>query len=295
VHIVRYAADEATIRAGLLEDDVIRPFPAKLRIADLLQLSLEDLRSLVDEVRVDAAGLAPAGVRLLPPADGRMEVWAAGVTYQRSREARMEESTERSVYDRVYDAPRPELFFKALPWRVVTDGEPIAVRADSPLNVPEPELGLVVNSGGEVVGYLVVNDVSSRSIEGDNPLYLPQAKVYTGSCAIASGIVPAWTVLEPDALEITMTVRRGDLIAFEGSTSTSSFHRVPGELVEHLLRGQPFPDGVLLATGTGVVPGMDFTLRSGDVVRISIAGVGNLTNPVLDTEEWLREHEESVW
>lgn len=216
---------------------------------------------------------------LLPPLDGRMELWAAGVTYERSREARVEESTEQSVYERVYDAGRPELFFKSVPWRVVTDGEPIAVRDDSPLNVPEPELGLVVNHSGETVGYVVVDDVSSRSIEGDNPLYLPQAKIYAGSAAVSSGIVPAWEVPHPEALKISLVVWRDGAAAFEGTTSTAAFHRPPQTLVDHLLHSQRFPDGVVLSTGTGIVPDIGFTLHAGDLVEIGIDGVGCSATP----------------
>ncbi len=220
-----------------------------------------------------------ADVRLLPPVDGLTEVWAAGVTYERSRDARVEETTERSVYDRVYDAERPELFFKAPAWRVVTDGDPIGVREDSAVNVPEPELGVVVNAFGEIAGYVVVNDVSSRSIEGENPLYLPQAKVYAGSCAISAGIVPVWLTGIED-LAIEMTVQRGNDVVFEGSASTAQFHRPVEGLVPALVDWLTFPDGVILSTGTGIVPGLDFNLTPGDVVEITIENVGRLTNPV---------------
>jgi 2-dehydro-3-deoxy-D-arabinonate dehydratase len=280
--LVRFLAADETVRIGLNEGEIIRPLPAQLRIADLLAVRLEHLPALLDRTEDE---IPAADVQLLPPVDGRMEVWAAGVTYSRSRDARMEESAERTVYDRVYDAERPELFFKAPAWRVVTDGEPIAVREDSAINVPEPELGLVVNAFGEIVGYVVVNDVSSRSIEGENPLYLPQAKVYAGSCAVSTGIVPAW-LADIDALEIRMWVRRGDEVAFEGQTSTDLFHRPPAGLVPHLTDWLRFPEGVLLSTGTGIVPDLDFDLRPGDEVEIRIAGIGALTNPVLGTRDW---------
>src|SRR4051794_7990570 len=235
-----------------------------------------------------AGDVVPGAPRLLAPLDGRTEVWAAGVTYERSRDARMEESSEQSVYDRIYDAERPELFFKSVAWRVVTDGDPIAVRADSPLNVPEPEVGLVLNADADVVGYLVVDDVSSRSIEGDNPLYLPQAKVYDGSCAVSAGIVPAWCVPDPGDLEIELRVRRGQDTVFSGVTSTGALYRSNEDLVGHLFRALRFPDGVVLSTGTGIVPDMSFSLRPGDTVDISVSGIGSLTNPVLDSDEWLR-------
>jgi 2-dehydro-3-deoxy-D-arabinonate dehydratase len=252
------------------------------RIAELLALPAADLRALVTGLPGPTHELA--GVTLLPPVDGRTEVWAAGVTYERSRDARVEESSERSVYERVYDAERPELFLKSVAWRVVTDGEPIAVRDDSALNVPEPELGLVVNADGDVVGYVVVDDVSSRTIEGTNPLYLPQAKIYAGSCAVSTGIRPAWEVPDAHALDITMTVRRGTGIAFHGTVSTSRLRRTADDLVGHLYHGQSFPDGAVLSTGTGIVPDIDFTLRPGDVVEIDISEVGRLTNSVVTLE-----------
>jgi len=253
-------------------------------IAELLALSAADFRDVVTG-GTDGPTHQLADVTLLPPVDGRTEVWAAGVTYERSRDARVEESTEQSVYERVYDAERPELFLKSVAWRVVTEGEPIAVRDDSALNVPEPELGLAVNADGDVVGYLVVNDVSSRTIEGANPLYLPQAKIYAGSCAVSAGIRPAWEVPDAHALDITMTVRRGADVAFRGTVSTARLRRSAAELVEYLYRGQSFPDGAVLSTGTGIVPDIDFTLRPGDIVDIDISEVGRLTNPVVTVEK----------
>jgi 2-dehydro-3-deoxy-D-arabinonate dehydratase len=220
-------------------------------------------------------------VRLLPPLDGRGEVWCAGVTYERSRGARMEESSQQSIYDRVYSADRPELFPKAPAWRLVTDGEPIGIRVDSGHDVPEPELAVVVNSHGEIVGYGVCDDVSSRSIEGENPLYIPQAKVFAGGCALTPGIRPAWEVGEPSDLEITMTVRRDGGTAFEGGTSTSRLARTLSDLVAALCSAYDFPDGVVLATGTGIVPEMDFALQEGDQVEIDIEQVGRLTNQVV--------------
>jgi 2-dehydro-3-deoxy-D-arabinonate dehydratase len=230
-------------------------------------------------------------LRLLPPVDGLMEVWAAGVTYKSSQLERMRESREAaSVYDRVYTAERPELFVKSASWRVVGDGEPIAFREDSAINVPEPELALVVNAHGEIVGYSVCNDVSSRSIEGENPLYLPQAKVYLASCAVGFGIRPVWEVADPRALEISLKITRGGGVVWEGSASTSELHRGLDELVGYLLFANRFPDGVVLSTGTSLVPALPFSLEDGDVVEIEIAGVGSLTNPVvsgLRASQWL--------
>ncbi|MET0136328.1 MAG: fumarylacetoacetate hydrolase family protein [Kibdelosporangium sp.] len=281
--LVRFADADGKVHIGLTDGGAIRSLPAGLRIADLLKVRLEQLPPIL----ALAGGETPIDdVRLLAPIDGLTEVWAAGVTYERSRDARVEESSERTVYDRIYHAERPELFFKAPSWRVVTDGEPIAVREDSSVNVPEPELGLVLNAFGEIVGYVVVNDVSSRAIEGENPLYLPQAKVYAGSCAVSAGIVPSW-LTGIDALEIGMTVRRGDEIAFEGTTSTEAFHRPPAGLVPYLVDWLEFPEGAVLSTGTGIVPELDFDLRPGDVVQIRIADIGSLTNPVLGVQPWI--------
>ncbi|QPP07074.1 fumarylacetoacetate hydrolase [Streptomyces bathyalis] len=291
--IVRFADDSGTIRTGVADGTgAIRTFDGTRRIADLLRLSAGELRSLVESAAGTPAVFAEGDVVLLPPLDGMMELWAAGVTYERSREARVAESTEQSIYERVYEAERPELFFKAQPWRIVTDGEPIAVRDDSELNVPEPELGLVLNRQGETVGYVVTDDVSSRSIEGENPLYLPQAKIYGGSAAVSSGIVPAWELEDVSALRITLTISRDGAVAFEGETSTAAFHRDPHGLAKYLWHAQPFPEGAVLATGTGIVPSMDFTLKGGDTARIEIEGVGVLSNPVVGDQamlDWLVE------
>jgi len=293
-HIVRFADRAGTVRTGITDrSGDVRAFHGRPRVSDLLHLPAADLRTLVEETAARPAPDAAADdVLLLPPLDGLMELWAAGVTYERSREARVEESTEQSVYERVYDAERPELFFKSVPWRVVTDAEPIAVRRDSELNVPEPELGLVLNRQGETVGYVVVDDVSSRSIEGENPLYLPQAKIYAGSAAVSAGIAPAWEIPDPGALKIVLSVWRDGEAAYEASTSTAAFHRSPQGLVDHLLEAQPFPDGAVLSTGTGIVPELDFTLHAQDVVEIRIDGVGTLRNPVTDDKaalDWLAE------
>ncbi|MFJ9176381.1 fumarylacetoacetate hydrolase family protein [Streptomyces sp. NPDC102360] len=280
--IVRFADGTGTVRTGIADaSGAIRRFDGAPRVADLLRLPVEGLRELVAATAArPRADVDEGDVLLLPPMDGLMELWAAGVTYERSREARVEESTEQSVYERIYDAERPELFLKALPWRLVTDGEPIAVRDDSELNVPEPELGVVLNQASETVGYVIVDDVSSRSIEGENPLYLPQAKIYAGSAAVSSGIVPVWEVDAPQALKISLTVWRDGVAAFQGTTSTAAFHRSPEELADHLWKCQPFPDGAVLSTGTGIVPEIDFTLHAGDLVETAIDGVGVLTNHV---------------
>jgi len=200
-------------------------------------------------------------------------VWASGVTYLRSREAREAESTVRDVYARVYDAQRPELFFKATGWRVAGHQAPIRIREDSHWNVPEPELTLVINAHREIVGYCAGNDVSSRDIEGENPLYLPQAKVYNGSCALGPGIVLA--DVEPlRDLSIGVTVSRAGRAIFQGETRTGQMKRTLDDLVAYLGRELEFPRGVFLMTGTGIVPSSDFSMQGGDVVRIT---VGSLT------------------
>ncbi|WP_410566835.1 fumarylacetoacetate hydrolase family protein [Amycolatopsis sp. cmx-4-61] len=283
-HLVRFAGATGHVRVGLLTGDRVRPLAAE-SMSDLLRRPVAEIRELAE-----AAGepVSVAETRLLPPVDGRTEVWAAGVTYLRSEEARREESTDEDVYARVYRAKRPELFFKSAAWRVVTDGEPIAVRADSANNVPEPELGLLLTAGGEVAGYVVVDDVSSRSIEGENPLYLPQAKIYTGSCAISARVRPAWEVPDPLSLGLRMRILREGQEVFAGSATTSQLNRRPADLVEYLLRDNDFPDGAVLSTGTSVVPGLDQGLRPGDVVEIEIDEVGSLRSPVVHGADEVR-------
>jgi len=219
-------------------------------------------------------------VKLLPPVD-KQEVWAAGVTYQRSKTARMEESeTSASVYDQVYDAPRPELFFKALPEKVVAANDPVGIRKDATWNVPEPELALVFNSKGRVVGYTIGNDMSSRDIEGQNPLYLPQAKVYRQSCALGPFIKVGILEAEARTWTIHLRIQRGTKVVFQGETSVGQIKRRFDELGNYLFRSQTFPHGVVLLTGTGIVPPDSVTLQAADVVRISISGIGVLENTV---------------
>lgn len=277
MHLVRYLLPGQRPQVGVRTGDTVAPVSGVATMAELLRLSAEEFRRATDR-RGD--GVPVAEVTLLPPLDGRGEVWCAGVTYERSRGARMEESTEQSVYDRVYSAPRPELFPKSPAWRLVTDGEQIGIRADSGHDVPEPELAIVANSRGEIVGFTICNDVSSRSIEGENPLYIPQAKVFAGGCALATGIRPAWEVADPKNLTIDLTIRRDGADVFTGTTSTKQLIRELQDLIDVLFAGNDFPDGVVLATGTGIVPELDFALRAGDEVAISISEVGTLTNTV---------------
>jgi 2-dehydro-3-deoxy-D-arabinonate dehydratase len=287
MEIVRYVEQGAAQpRVGVRRDGKVAP----VRWGSVAELLREPLHTLRDGLAPHGPEVDAAGVTYLPPVDGRTEVWAAGVTYERSRSGRVEESTEASVYEKVYDAPRPEVFLKSVAWRVVTDGEPVAVRADSTLDVPEPELTVVSNRAGEIVGYTVCNDMSSRSIEGENPLYIPQAKIFSGCCALATGIRPAWEVPDVTDLAITMSVRRGAEIVFSGETSTARLHRTLEELVAALYAPTDFPDGAFLATGTGIVPELSFSLTEGDLVEIEIAQVGALSNPVVRGREpmaWL--------
>jgi 2-dehydro-3-deoxy-D-arabinonate dehydratase len=253
--------------------------PVQAGPAELLKGDLDALLA-AGTLDAEADGPVPAGSPILAPVAGQ-EVWAAGVTYAASRSARNDESKgAHDFYDKVYDAERPELFFKAAPGRVRGPGQPIGVRADSGWDVPEPELALVVSAGGEILGYTIGNDVSSRSIEGENPLYLPQAKVYRGSCALGPCIVPVGEAPSADALEITLTIARGGEDVFTGSTTTGSLKRGFEELVSWLYRAQDFPVGAVLLTGTSVIPAIEFTLKAGDEVRIAITGLGELVNTV---------------
>jgi 2-dehydro-3-deoxy-D-arabinonate dehydratase len=259
---------------------VITSIAAAPELADLLAQPLNRIR----EMCADPGGEAVSGERieLLAPVDGRTEVWAAGVTYERSRTARMAESEDSAdIYDRVYAADRPELFFKSAAWRVSGPGAPVSVRADSTIDVPEPELAVVLNYAGDVVGYTICNDMSSRSIEGQNPLYLPQAKIYLGGCAVGPWIRPAWEVPDPYALTIELTISRGGQLAWEGSSSTSGLHRRIDELTGYLFREDDFPGGAVLSTGTSLVPDLPFTLQAGDEIRVKISEIGELVNPVV--------------
>ena len=223
----------------------------------------------------------PPPADLLPPVESQ-EVWAAGVTYVRSRTARMEESRSAGggdFYDRVYGADRPELFFKATAHRVRGHGQAVRIRGDARWNVPEPELTLAVTARGTIVGYTIGNDMSSRDIEGENPLYLPQAKVYDGSCGLGPGLYVSPEPLPPDTA-IGIAITRGGAAVFEGATSLAAMKRTPRELVDYLYRDNSFPAGCLLLTGTGVVPPDAFTLAAGDQVAITIEPIGTLVNTV---------------
>lgn len=247
-------------------------------------LNRNDLASVLTSMTRRATRLnafPPAAVALAPI--GHQEVWAAGVTYYRSRTARMEESKDAGggdFYSRVYDAARPELFFKATPHRVAGPGQPVRIRCDSQWNVPEPELALVVNSLGRIIGYTIGNDMSSRDIEGENPLYLPQAKLYAQCCGLGPSILVRDDALEATT-EIHLEIVRQGATVFRGHTDLSNLKRKPQELVEYLYRDNTFPYGCFLLTGTGIVPPDEFTLAVGDEIRITIAPIGTLVNHVM--------------
>ncbi len=268
-----------------------RLLPETFTLKSVLVLKVSEIEAYLKTLALGETTHAP----FIAPTETMQEVWACGVTYLRSRDARKEESSVKDVYQKVYEAERPEIFFKSNGWRVMGSGEAIRIRADSAWNVPEPELTLVVNSHAEIVGYTAGNDVSSRDIEGENPLYLPQAKVYNGSCALGSAIQLCDAAVLHD-LPVHLNIKRAidevkgipldaiigaaktDII-FSGETRTSQMKRKPEELVTYLYREMSFPQGCFVMTGTGIVPGSDFTLQSGDVVIINVGDV-QLSNVV---------------
>ena len=275
-------ATESAPRPGLVEGDQVRPIgPAGATLPDLLhdedaEVLLKRWLDLPPEPAV-----ALGSVRLMAPID-HQEVWGAGVTYERSKVARQEESEQGGdFYDLVYTAERPELFFKATPSRVVGPGVPIRVRQDTKWCVPEPELTLVLSPRMKIVGYTIGNDVSARDIEGVNPLYLPQAKVYDACCALGPVVTLASAMPPIREIEVRLEIDRAGKTILKESTSLSRMARTLDELVDWLGRENRYPDGVFLLTGTGIVPPDEFTLEPGDLVRISIDGIGTLENPVV--------------
>jgi 2-dehydro-3-deoxy-D-arabinonate dehydratase len=250
----------------------------------------------MDEPLADAGQLEDARpdegrAHLLAPVRP-VEVWAAGLTYRRSRDARASGSAtaEPSVYDRAYDSSRLELFFKATGPRVLGPGAAMGLREDGAVHAPEPELVLVLGSDGAIVGYTLGNDQGSRDIELDNPLYLPQAKIYAGSCAMGPVVVSADELTDPRAVEIECRVLRDRTVAFEGATTTANLRLAPEEIVTALARANWLPPGAALFTGTGIAPGPDFTLRPGDVVEVTSPAIGTLRNPVLPAAELPAPH-----
>lgn len=242
--------------------------PASLNLSTLLELPRENMLQLLTKLPMGEPAIGEGAA----PIDPGQEVWAAGVTYLRSRDARRVESTVAAMYDHVYEAARPELFFKSLGWRAAGNGMPIRIRKDSQWNVPEPELVLVINSRREIVGYCAGNDVSSRDIEGENPLYLPQAKIYNGSCALGHGIL----VCAPDEIKdvpVRLEIKRAGETIFAGESTTGTMKRTLAELVEYLTCELDFPHGVFLMTGTCLVPGNDFTLQPDDLALIQVGAL----------------------
>ena len=283
MNLCRFRTSDGRIRAGLVTEGGI--------VQDLTSAGVERLDAILEAedplARAGAAAksggarVALADVQLCAPVD-EQEVWAAGVTYLRSKAARMEESDfSATAYDRVYAAARPELFFKSLPGKVVGPGEPVGIRRDSRWSVPEPELVLVVNSRGRVVGHTIGNDMSSRDIEGENLLYLPQAKIYDRSCALGPWITIGASEAAARTWTIRLTIRRGEAVAFAGETSVGQMKRGFDELAGFLFRSQAFPHGAALLTGTGIVPPDAFTLQAGDEVMVEVSGIGLLRNPVV--------------
>ena len=280
--LCRFQKGNGHPRVGLVTNDPT--------LIDLSATGLSSLTSLLANDNLAASlptmtesyppRLKLSDVTLLPPVE-QQEIWAAGVTYLRSKKARMEESDfSASAYDKVYDAPRPEIFFKAMPNKVVGTGDTVGIRKDARWNVPEPELALVLNPRGKVVGYTICNDMSSRDIEGENLLYLPQAKIYDRSCAIGPWVRVAATEEEARSWSISIQILDQGKVVFSGETSVGQIKRSFEELAGYLFRSQTFPHGVILSTGTGIVPSDDFTLALGQVVRINISGIGTLENTV---------------
>ncbi len=277
--LVQYRTPDGAIRLGLEQGDNFRTV-GNHSLDRLLSADGPHSEELIAVLQDTTQTPVDRSALTLSAPVSRQEVWASGVTYKRSEEAREAESHNSSIYTRVYSAVRPELFFKANGYDVVAPNDPVGIRRDASWSVPEPELVIVLNGRMEVIGFTVGNDMSSRDIEGENPLYLPQAKVYEGACAVGPRI---W--LQPGAaawpeVEIALRIERGGQVAFEGKTSTESLHRSLAELVDYLGRCKRYPWGALLFTGTGIVPPDSFTLAAGDVVHIRIDPIGELVNPV---------------
>jgi 2-dehydro-3-deoxy-D-arabinonate dehydratase len=284
MRLIKFATEDISRpRFGLLQDDHVIPLASVTGPKCLSQLlHADDPEAEVRRLRhVHIAPLAVESVRILAPLDNQ-EVWGAGVTYLRSKVAREEESEgAASFYDRVYTASRPELFFKATPSRVAGPREPIRVRHDSRWSVPEPELAMVLSPSLKLVGFTIGNDVSARDIEGENPLYLPQAKVYQSSCALGPCITLASAMPPRASIGIRLEIERDGRRIYQGETGVARMARTLEDLIDWLGRENHFPDGVILLTGTGIVPPDDFSLEAGDRVSIAIEGIGTLTNPVV--------------
>ena len=249
-------------------------------LSDALSLHMADFRKAYD-----AAGSTEVKGKLVAPVAIDTEVWGAGVTYQRSRDARKEESDIPDVYQLVYEADRPELFFKATARRTVGHEGEVGIRADAQTSVPEPEVAIVMNKFGELIGMSICNDMTSRNIEGENPLYLSQAKIYYGSNALGPMIRPIWEIVDHEKLDIYAKIERAGSIVWQAETSLKSLNRSFDDLIDYLFKCQHFPVGVVLSTGTGIVPPLDISLMAGDVVTITVDQIGTLVNKVALTPE----------
>ncbi|HUE72132.1 MAG TPA: fumarylacetoacetate hydrolase family protein [Pirellulaceae bacterium] len=280
--LAKYLLPSGDAGVGSVDGDVVTPLDLSRQFRSLFEiLESDNPLEAADFLARSKDKVALSSVSLLPPID-HQEVWAAGVTYKRSRTARMEESTSAaSCYDLVYASPRPELFFKASPHRVSGPGQPLRIRADSDWNVPEPEMTLVINSEIKLVGFTIGNDMSSRDIEGDNPLYLPQAKVYNQCCGLGPWITLPQGMPAREEIGIRLVIRREEEVAFAGSTSVGQMARSFENLIGWLARDNSFPTGAFLLTGTGIVPDSNFTLMADDDVEITIDGIGTLSNPIV--------------
>ena len=243
-------------------------------LTEAMHLTLAELKSAVSNTSGAVTG------KLVAPISPEIELWGAGVTYLRSRDARKEESGVPDVYQRVYEADRPELFFKSNAVRARGTNSPVGIRYDSAASVPEPEVAIYINRYREIIGYAICNDMTARTIEGENPLYLSQAKIYIGSTAIGPDITPAWLAPTAAEMKIKAKILRGTEIAWEAETSLAALNRTLEDLITYLFRCQDFPHGAILSTGTGIVPPLDISLAADDVVEIDVAGVGKLTNTV---------------
>jgi 2-dehydro-3-deoxy-D-arabinonate dehydratase len=249
-------------------------------LSEALSLHMADFRKAYD-----AAGSTEVKGKLVAPVAIDTEVWGAGVTYQRSRDARKEESGIPDVYQLVYEADRPELFFKATARRTVGHEGEVGIRADAQTSVPEPEVAIVMNKFGELIGMSICNDMTSRNIEGENPLYLSQAKIYYGSNALGPMIRPIWEIVDHEKLDIYAKIERAGSIVWQAETSLKSLNRSFDDLIDYLFKCQHFPVGVVLSTGTGIVPPLDISLMAGDVVTITVDQIGTLVNKVALTPE----------
>lgn len=256
-------------------DGVHRAVEGLPTLTEAMHLSLEELKARTAQTSAEITG------ELAAPIASEIELWGAGVTYLRSRDARKEESGVPDVYQRVYEADRPELFFKSTAVRARGTGAPIGIRYDSEASVPEPEVAIYINKYREIIGYAICNDVTARSIEGENPLYLSQAKIYIGSTSIGPDITPSWLAPAATEMSIKAKILRGADVIWEAETSLGALNRTLKDLVDYVFRCQDFPHGLILSTGTGIVPPLDISLAAGDVVEINVAGVGVLSNPVV--------------